>query len=135
MVQMYLSVTGPASADTVWQRYLQPALWVQWAPHLTRVISSTPMIAPGTEGRVTALRLLTLHFRVVSVDATNRSWSWDVWRGPLTMGLVHDVTAIGSGARAGLLLKGPWWVVIPYIPIARCALAGLVKRSNTTPAP
>ncbi|MTB71185.1 SRPBCC family protein [Arsenicicoccus cauae] len=119
--------TGAAAPEVVWERYSTPTRWTQWAPHLTGVQASTPVIRAGTTGTVTALHVVRARFVVTEVDEAARSWSWTVRTGPVRLHLEHTVTgARDCGTSTGLSVEGPGLVVAAYLPIAARALQRLV---------
>lgn len=126
-----VSAAGAATPAQTWARYERPARWTGWAPHLTAVDASTAVIAPGTQGCVTALWLVRARFAIDGVDPARRRWSWRVRLGPIRLALRHDVRAqIGGGAIAGVDIEGPAVVVAPYLPVMRWTLARLVAASS-----
>lgn len=135
-----LTEQGPVAADEVWDRYVVPARWTRWAPHLTAVSASDPTIRPGTTGCVTAVGFVRAAFVVDEVDAASRRWSWTVRLGPIVLHLVHrvlDPTPLpeaGPGRSQGppgcatrVEITGPRLVVLPYLPVMGFALRRLVS--------
>lgn len=123
---------GPASPDVAWGRYLCPERWSTWAPHLSSVSSSTPVLQRGTTGHVTALGIVPARFEVLSVDPEARSWSWAVRVGPVELVLHHSLIAqaggcAAPGTAAGITMTGPWPVLRAYRPLMRRALRRLVR--------
>lgn len=131
---------GPVPADEVWDRYVVPARWTSWAPHLTGVSASDAMIRPGTTGHVTAVGVVRAAFVIDEVDAASRSWSWTVRLGPIVLHLVHRVldpepvsdaepgrSQAQPGSASQVVITGPRLVVLPYLPVMRLALRRLVS--------
>lgn len=137
MGSMVLEVHGPAPHDAAWERYLHPARWSTWAPHLSDVSASTSELERGTTGTVIALGVVRARFEVLSVDPESRSWSWQVRVGPLRLVLHHGLRAeaeqpagqpAGPGTVAGIRMTGPWPVLWAYRPLMRRALGRLLSR-------
>lgn len=124
-----LSVTGPAHPDEVWDRYLRPRRWAEWSPQIRRVERSDEEIRAGTTGRVWGPPGLAVDFTVTAVDPAARTWSWGVR--VLLLGthltLRHGVVAHAGGTRTWLEVRGARPVVLGYAPLARLALARLVR--------
>lgn len=122
------SARGPVPPREVWRRYAVVALWSSWAPHLTRVEASDEVIRPGTTGRVWALGVVPARFVVDVVDPAAMTWAWTVRCLGLTLCLHHTVLpGRGHGTRTALRIRGPWWAVMPYRPVAWWALRRLVR--------
>lgn len=120
--------TGPARPRDVWQHYAWLPLWTEWAPHLTRVRADSPVLSPGATGTVTAAGLVPVRFRILTVDADRREWSWAVRLGPVRLLLEHDVApAPGGGSRADIRIHGPAAVLVAYRPLMGWALSRLVR--------
>jgi hypothetical protein len=123
-----LHATGPVDPAEVWERYAVPARWPSWAPHITGVELAVPRLAAGAAGRVHGPGGLALPFEVEAVDEAARRWSWRVHAGPVTLHLVHWVTAApDGGTTTGLRTSGPAPVVLGYAPLATWALRRLVR--------
>lgn len=119
---------GPRAADDVWDRYVRPGRWPEWAPQIRSVDYPAEVIGPGGAGVVHGPLGLRAGFRVLDVDAHGpvRSWSWAVSAAGLRLVLRHTVEAAGDGTRTGLTVSGPAPVVLGYLPVARWALRRLV---------
>lgn len=129
---MTVTRTGPARPADVWAHYEQLDLWSTWAPHLTRVRSDARTLRPGAEGTVTAVGLVPVPFRVLTVQPSLWRWSWRVRLGPVALLLEHDVApAAGGGCRAGVTVHGPAPVLLAYRPLMSWAVRRLVRV--TTP--
>lgn len=127
-MQHSLAVTGPASPELVWLRYLRPAQWPGWSPQIREVDYPHGELAPGTAGVVRGPCALAVPFEILTVDPGNRSWTWRVHPpvvGALTLG--HGVEPAGRGTRTTLVVTGPALVVSAYLPVARLALRRLVR--------
>ena len=107
----------------IWERYATIALWRSWAPHIRRVEASAERIAPGVTGSVYGPAGVRARFCIDAVDEP-RSWSWAASVGPLRLVLAHGIEADG---RTTLRMRGPAPIVLGYAPIARWALARLVR--------
>lgn len=133
-MQLRLTATGPAHPDEVWDRYLRPRRWSEWSPQIRRVERSDEEIRAGTTGRVWGPPGLAVDFTVTAVDAGERTWSWRVR--VLLLGthlaLRHgvedrDPADPRAGTRTWLEVRGARPVVLAYAPLARLALARLVR--------
>jgi hypothetical protein len=127
-VQRSLAVTGPASPDLVWARYVRPARWPGWSPQIRSVDYPLAELAPGTAGVVRGPCALAVPFEILAVDVQKRCWTWRVHPpvvGELT--LVHGVEPAGNGTRTTLEVTGPALVVPAYLPVASLALRRLVR--------
>ncbi|HEX8519196.1 MAG TPA: SRPBCC family protein [Pseudonocardia sp.] len=138
-MEVAVRVAGRAPVERVWERYAVPARWAGWAPHIRGVdLDPGPdRIAPGLTGRVRGPLGVAVAFVVTDVDETARTWAWTVrpapgWRGlgaagVLRMHLRHGVEPDPAGAATWLALRGPAPAVAAYLPVARVALARLVR--------
>lgn len=128
---MLLRARGQVAPDEAWDRYDQPARWAEWSPQILRVDSSGPRLEPGLTGTVHAPLGVSVDFVVESVDPIGtdgvRSWSWRVWRGPITLRLHHTVRSRLGGAETTLAIDGFAPVVLAYAPLAQLALVRLVR--------
>jgi hypothetical protein len=121
---------GAAPVDEVWERYASPARWVEWAPHIRRVDTTAPRIAPGVRGRVHGPSGLAVDFVIGEVDEQRRTWAWDVRLSALRVHLRHGVEvdpADPAGTATWLRISGPAPAVVAYLPVARLALGRLVR--------
>lgn len=121
-------MTGPAAPELVWTRYLRPARWPDWAPQIRAVDYPGAELEPGAAGVVRGPCALAVPFRVLTVDAGRRTWTWRVQ--PPVVGaliLAHGVEPAGSGTRTTLEVTGSAAVVAAYLPVARFALGRLVR--------
>ncbi len=84
---------------------------------------------PAATGRVFGPLGVHLDFVVDAVDEATREWMWTVRRGPLRLVLTHGVIARGRGCETWLRVDGPLPVVAAYAPLARLALARLVRST------
>lgn len=121
---------GPCTVDEAWERYADPARWPTWAPHLRSVELDEPgtRLRAGLSGTVRGVWPVSARFVVTAVDASARRWSWTVRtsRPRLAVELHHTLEVGDRGTEAGLVLRGPWAVVLGYRPVARCALRRLL---------
>ena len=117
---------GPASRAEIWSRYADPARWPTWAPQITSVRANGPLRA-GLEGEVVGRLGTRARFVVTEVDETAGRWSWRVRGGigPIAVPLTIE-HHVGEGS-ASLLVTGTAPVVLAYEPVARLALARLVR--------
>lgn len=128
MASLTVQVSGSATVDEAWKRYLYPARWPAWTPHLTHVCA-------GTHGTVTALGVIPARFDVQVVDPGAHSWSWTVRIGPITLTLHHGLDGLSArqgadgvtGSIARILMEGPWPVLVIYRPLMRWAMRRLVR--------
>jgi hypothetical protein len=126
MAVRWLEVRGPAAPEEVWDRYATLARWPEWAPQISRVTAGADRLALGVRGTVHVVGALPVAFTVTSCRPAERTWSWQVRFGPVTLDLDHAVHRAGSGTRTTLTLTGPALVVTAYAPLARVALRRLV---------
>jgi hypothetical protein len=135
MTTLYLAATGPTTADEVWERYAQPALWSTWSPQIRRVEMVGDRLSTGATGRVVSLLGLSADFEVDTWDEEEWRWSWTVRpRAALLPGvpmprlhLGHGVRSTTAGTLTWLRLSGPLPLVVMYAPVARLALHRLVR--------
>lgn len=125
MVVRRIEARGPAPAGEVWDRYATLARWPEWSPQISRVEASADRLALGVRGRVHIAGVLPVPFIVTSCRPEDRTWSWQVRLGPVTLDLEHAVYAAGSGTRTTLSMAGPALVVLGYAPLAQVALRRL----------
>ena len=118
--------SGPAAAETVWERYAQPSRWPGWAPQIRDVETRAARIAPGVTGTVRGPLGLPVRFTITAVDEAERRWAWDARVGPVRLHLLHGVDPDGTGTRTWLTARGPALVLMAYLPLARFALQRLV---------
>ncbi len=128
MGSLLVTAHGAAPPDLAWKRYLNPVEWTGWAPHLTDVSSSTPVLQVGTRGTVTVFYLFKAYFHVHTVDTDNRFWAWTVRLGPLRLVLHHELEAEspGGGTIARIRMHGPTVGLHLYRPLMWWALRRLV---------
>ncbi|WP_433570317.1 SRPBCC family protein [Streptomyces sp. CA-251247] len=126
-MKLTLRARGAAPPDTVWQRYVQPALWPTWAPQI-RSVDTEPELRAGMRGRLLPWAGPAVRFVVTAVDHEDRTWSWRVQTGPVRMQLWHAVRPCeGSATTTELHIEGPLFVVAVYAPLAKRALRHLVR--------
>lgn len=121
-----MEVSGPAAPDVVWERYARPALWPTWSPQI-RSVEAEPRLRAGSTGVVHPTVGPGIRFTVLELDEAARRWSWRVRLGPLSLVLDHEVAARDGGTVTGLVVDGPAPLVLGYAPLARLALALLVR--------
>ncbi|MEU0661020.1 MULTISPECIES: SRPBCC family protein [Streptomyces] len=122
-----LHAAGPASPDTVWQRYALLDEWPRWAPHIRAVHADGRALVAGLEGSVASVAGIRAAFVVESVDHDRREWTWRVRSGPLRLRLHHGVQTHPKGSATRLTMRGPLPVLAAYAPLARLALGRLVR--------
>jgi Polyketide cyclase / dehydrase and lipid transport len=123
-----LHATGPRAPAEVWERYAVPARWPEWAPQIRRVELPVARLAAGARGRVHPVVGPGLPFVVDAVDEVGRQWAWTVSLGPVSLRLTHWVAdGPHGGSTTGLRVAGPAPVVLGYAPLARLAIARLVR--------
>ncbi|MQA36266.1 SRPBCC family protein [Modestobacter roseus] len=131
MTTLTLHATGPVDPAEVWDRYLHPARWSEWAPQIKKVDPSGPRITPGLSGRVYDPLRTSVGFVVDEVSEADRRWAWQVTVGPTRLGLLHWVSpAPDGGTTAGLRITGFAPLVVGYAPLALLALKRLVTIST-----
>jgi hypothetical protein len=110
----------------MWSRYADPSRWREWAPQIRAVEAQGPLRV-GLSGDVVGVAGLRAAFLVTSVDAEAGRWSWRVRGGvgPVrtTLEIDHEV----ADGWAALRVTGPAAAVVAYEPVARLALARLVR--------
>jgi hypothetical protein len=116
-----ITMTGDATADVVWQRYLDPQLWHRWAPAIAAagLDAGAARLHPGATGWVRSYLGPALRFTVT--ELSDDRWSWRVGVGRVRVTMTHGVDADG----ATWLELSP--LLIGYAPIARLALRRLVR--------
>lgn len=119
-------MNGSATADEAWQRYTSPSRWPEWAPQISRVVTSDDPIRSGTRGVVHGPVLIRIPFEILDVDDASRRWSWRVGVGPVGLRMEHGIDEVSDGARAWVHIHAPRLLVLPYVPIAKWALRQLV---------
>jgi hypothetical protein len=128
MGALTLVARGPLPVDVVWERYADPQRWPTWAPQI-RKVEAVGRLRPGLTGRVHSYAPPGIAFRVLSVDARKRMWSWRVQLGPLKLTLEHGVReGTHGGSEAWLRMHGPFPILLAYAPLARYALGRLVNH-------
>lgn len=117
---------GPASRAEIWARYADPSRWPQWAPQIRAVRAEGPL-HPGLKGVVVGPLGARARFWVRDVDEAAGRWSWRVRGGlgpfAVAMTIEHHV----ADGFAALVINGAAPVVVAYEPIARLALARIVR--------
>ena len=126
-----MEARGPAAVEEVWDRYATLARWPEWSPQISRVEATAEQLALGVRGTVYAGGVLPLGFTVTSCRPEDRTWSWQVRLGPVTLHLDHAVYPAGSGSRTTLALGGPALLVTAYAPLAQVALRRLCSLSGS----
>ena len=123
-----LRVTGPATAEQAWQRYEFLPEWSRWAPQITGVRADSDRLAAGLTGEVLGPFGVAVPFEVLQMDPARMRWSWRVRFGPLAFVLDHDIAPLPDGCATTLCIHGFAPAVLTYAPLARVALAGLVRE-------
>ncbi|MFI5910571.1 SRPBCC family protein [Dactylosporangium sp. NPDC051541] len=128
------AVDGPCGADEVWDRYVRPRRWPEWAPQIRSVDYAGEVITPGTGGVVHGVGGVRVRFRILDVDGGGpvRRWVWAVSVLGVRMRFEHLVEAHGRGARTRLVVAGPAPLVLAYLPVARAALTRLTCASTAS---
>jgi hypothetical protein len=135
-----VAVTGPQPADEVWDRYVRPVRWPQWAPQITGVDYPPRRLVAGTKGLVRGPLRVPLPFEVLAVHECDRArgtWRWRAGALGVHVEPEHVVEPDPSqagGSRTVLVLSGPALVAVPYLPLARLALNRSVSQ-GAAPAP
>ena len=129
-----IEARGRAPVEEAWDRYATLARWPEWSPQISRVEASADRLALGVRGTVYLVGGLSLPFTVTSCRPEDRTWSWQVRLGLVTLDLDHAVYPAGSGSRATLALAGPVLLVTAYAPLARVALRRLCARGLSSRA-
>ena len=122
-----LRAAGNADVDLAWERYAVPQLWATWSPQISRVETAAQRIAPGATGKVIGPVGTHVRFVIDDVDEAERTWTWRVRLGPVTLRLWHGVEARPGGCATTLRVHGPLPVVAGYAPLAQLALRRLVR--------
>src|SRR4051794_41357262 len=93
-----LHARGPLPVAVVWERYADPQRWPHWAPQIRRV-DAVGRLRPGMTGRVHSYLPPGIAFRVLEVDARQRTWSWRGQLGARSL-------VVGHGGRGGAPRRG-----------------------------
>ncbi|WP_435201198.1 SRPBCC family protein [Janibacter sp. GS2] len=128
MTTSRVSVTGPASPETAWQRYVHPGLWRTWSPQIRFVEYDHPVLVPGTRGTVRTFGGIGIPFAIEEVAAAERTWTWRVRVGGLSLRLHHGVLPHAQGSETWLAVSGPPVISPAYARIATIALRRLLRR-------
>jgi hypothetical protein len=126
-VPLTLRAEGSASADLVWERYADLSQWSHWSPQVRRVESPDHRIGCGVTGSVVGPLRVRVQFVIDEVNEPDRRWVWRVRRGPVRLRLVHLVEEHAGGCSTTLVVDGPLPVAVAYAPLAKVALARLVR--------
>lgn len=121
-----IEATGSAPPDIAWQRYTDPRVWPQWAPHIRGVEGLSQPVTPGDQGTVVGPLGLRVAFTIASVDPEQRRWVWDVHVPTRDVRLEHGIDPAGTGSTAWVDIHLPAPLVRLYAPLARMALRRLV---------
>lgn len=125
-----VSVTGPASLETVWQRYVEPRLWSTWSPQIRSVEYDHPTLRPGTKGVVRTFGGVGIPFTIEDVVPADRRWTWRVVAFGISLRLEHGVLAHEEGSETWLVVSGPPIVSRVYAQAATIALRRLVRQQQ-----
>jgi hypothetical protein len=116
---------GPASKYEIWARYRDPQRWPGWAPCL-REVRASGTLRSGLEGEIVGPLGVKAQFDVLEVDEAHGQWTWVMGSGSLRFRVEHEV----EEGMAGLVLTGPFPVLLLHAPLARIALGRLVARGR-----
>jgi hypothetical protein len=119
---MRIEATGTATAEAMWEAYAEPCRWSSWAPQI-REVHPTSRIRPGSTGEVVGVAGTRVRFEVTEVDEPAGRWTWRVRIGFASLTIAHEV----ADGRTEVEIVGPAPVVLAYAPVARIALARLVR--------
>jgi hypothetical protein len=122
-----IRASGPASPQTCWQRYAELAQWSSWAPHILQVEAHEAVLRLGLTGVVRVVGGLRVPFTVTGVDEAAMVWSWIARVAGLALTLTHRVDATAGGSATTTTMEGPAPLVLGYAPLAKIALARLVR--------
>lgn len=123
-----MSVTGPVTVGTVWQRYVEPRLWPTWSPQIRSVEYDHPRLRPGTTGVVRTFGGLGIPFTIEEVVSAEHTWRWRVEALGIPLRLDHGVCAHPRGCQTWLEVTGPPVITRVYARAATIALRRLVRR-------
>jgi hypothetical protein len=126
MASFTLRAHGDQFVDDVWERYVEPDRWPEWAPQIKSVSASADRLAVGVTGMVQPLIGPSIPFTVTAFDEAQRSWSWRVGWSIFAVNLDHSVSHHDVGSATNLRVRGLSFVVVPYLPLAQIALRRLV---------
>ena len=129
-MKLTISATGAADPDEVWDSYVHPSRWSRWSPQIRSVDYPDKVIAAGGNGTVHGPCGMPVAFDILDVDHEKRGWSWAVRIAVVRLTLEHRVAAQGSRTVTELVIDGPAPIVLGYAPIARIALARLVRAGG-----
>jgi hypothetical protein len=117
----------PAPAAVVYNIMASVEHWAAWGPPVRAVDYDHETVTAGTTGRVLALGLYWVPFRIDSV--TDSAWVWRVWeQTPPADG--HRVEEVGD-ERSRAVLEVPLWAVW-YLPLCALALWNIGSLAETS---
>jgi hypothetical protein len=106
----------------MWSSYANTSRWSTWAPQIRRV-EPLGALETGMRGKVEGPFWTTARFEVTAVDEAAGLWTWRVQVGPARLTIDHEV----ADGLAAVEIDGPPPLVYAYAPVARIALARLVR--------
>jgi hypothetical protein len=119
-----------AAASTVWTLLTVVSNWEAWGPPVTAVEYPTREIKPDTAGRLNAVGLGWIPFRIEHVG--DSEWTWTVWgRTPPADG--HRVEPRGRDS-CRVVLELPLWAPW-YLPVCVVALRTIAREAQRRSAP
>jgi hypothetical protein len=114
-----------APAEVAWNLLADTGNWRDWGPPVTGVDPDDTVIEPGTTGRVHALHLAWVPFRIEACE--DHRWTWSVFgRSPPADG--HRVEPVGP-EQSRIVLECPLWAPW-YVPLCLLALSNLARLAS-----
>lgn len=113
----------PTPAASAWAVLTNVSLWTEWGPSVTAVEYQGETINPQTSGRVRALGLFWVPFRIDTVEGMD--WTWTV-RGLTPPADGHGVEELGdqeSRVYFQLPLWAPWYLLVCIVALRNIASA------------
>jgi uncharacterized protein YndB with AHSA1/START domain len=135
-VSIEVKATSAAAPERVWELYVRPARWSEWAPHVRAPSGlGDPEVRAGAEGSIRLMGTVPVPARITAVEP-DRAWAWRV--GPAE--LRHTVApATGGGSEIGLEIRAPRALElalrIGYAPLAGLLLRNLARVAERAEGP